>query len=93
MILRIHWWPWGYFRLLWFTDAVSGSGNTTAPMPSSAITGTSTYYVSQTTGNCESERIAIDVIINAPPIVTGSPVFTSASCGISNGSVTGLNVF
>ncbi len=54
--------------LFWYTSATGGTGSATAPTPSTSNTGTYTYYVSQTlTGNCESPRVAITVIINATP--------------------------
>ena len=62
-------------NLLWYTTATGGTGSTTAPTPSTAAAGSTTYYVSQTIG-CESPRFAIVVNVSAatlPPIVT-SPV-------------------
>ena len=53
-----------------------GSGSTTAPTPSTAAPGSTTYYVSQTVSGCEGPRAAITVIINATPAQPGvtSPV-------------------
>lgn len=62
-------------NLLWYSTATGGTGSTTAPTPSTAAAGSTTYYVSQTIG-CESPRFAIVVNVSAatlPPIVT-SPV-------------------
>ncbi|MFT3909086.1 MAG: gliding motility-associated C-terminal domain-containing protein [Ferruginibacter sp.] len=50
-------------NLLWYTVATGGTGTTTAPVPFTTTTGTTTYYVSQTVGGCESPRSAIDVIV------------------------------
>jgi glycosidase/nitrous oxide reductase accessory protein NosL len=60
--------------LLWYTASVGGVGSNTAPVPSTATTGNTIYYVSQITSlGCESPRAAITVTVNpAPtaPIVT-----------------------
>jgi hypothetical protein len=49
--------------LKWYTVATGGTGNTTAPIPSTTTIGTTTYYVSQTVNGCESPRASIDVVI------------------------------
>ncbi len=51
----------------WGTNATGGTSSTTAPTPSTSTPGTTTYYVSQGSGNCESARATIDVVINATP--------------------------
>jgi gliding motility-associated-like protein len=53
--------------LLWYTVATGGTGSTTAPTPSTTMATSTTYYVSQTVGTCESQRTAILVIIKATP--------------------------
>lgn len=50
-------------NLLWYTSETGGIGNTSAPIPSTATTGTYNFYVSQTCG-LESPREAIIVTIN-----------------------------
>ncbi|MFV8394124.1 beta strand repeat-containing protein, partial [Flavobacterium sp. LB2P6] len=50
-------------NLLWYTVANGGTGSGSAPTPSTASSGTLSYYVSQTIG-CESSRAKIDVVIN-----------------------------
>jgi hypothetical protein len=60
--------------LLWYTAATGGTGVATAPTPSTAIVGSITYYVSQTTGTCESPRAAIVVNVTATP---AAPAVTS----------------
>lgn len=71
--------------LLWYgTNATGGVGSPIATIPSTTTTGTTTYYVSQTDGTCESPRKAINVIVNNltgtitmfcdPSQVTTSPV-------------------
>ncbi|MCR6638349.1 MAG: glycosyl hydrolase family 8 [Sporocytophaga sp.] len=58
--------------LKWYTVQSGGTSSATAPIPSTASAGTQTYYVSQTSGNCESPRaaIAVTVIQTAVPVVT-----------------------
>ncbi|MFC4816268.1 T9SS type B sorting domain-containing protein [Flavobacterium sp. GCM10023249] len=60
--------------LLWYSTPTGGSGNTTAPIPNTSTSGTTTYYVTQTVG-CESPRSAITVTVNAQP---QSPAATSS---------------
>jgi large repetitive protein len=54
-------------NLLWYANATGGTGNASAPTPITTAVGSTTYYVSQTTGICEGPRIAIVVNITAPP--------------------------
>ncbi|MBO9699538.1 MAG: T9SS type A sorting domain-containing protein [Sporocytophaga sp.] len=58
--------------LKWYTLPTGGTSSTTAPTPSTSAAGTQSYYVSQTSGNCESTRASITVTINqtAVPVVT-----------------------
>ncbi|OQA97742.1 MAG: Mannan endo-1,4-beta-mannosidase precursor [Bacteroidetes bacterium ADurb.Bin217] len=49
--------------LKWYTVSTGGTGNITAPTPSTATIGTTTHYVSQTVSGCESPRASIAVII------------------------------
>jgi gliding motility-associated-like protein len=63
--------------LNWYgTNATGGTASTTAPTPSTATVGTTTYYVSQTNSNgCESIRASIVVTINALPAApTTAPI-------------------
>jgi len=53
--------------LLWYTAASGGVGSAIAPTPSTNIVGSTTYYVSQTTGLCESGRSPITVNITNQP--------------------------
>lgn len=75
--------------LLWYTTPTGGVGSATAPTPSTTVVGTVNYYVSQTTGGCESSRALIAVQVNALPVISGAPLVTQSSCGQSNGSITG----
>jgi gliding motility-associated-like protein len=53
-------------NLMWYTLPVGGVGTSTAPVPSTATLGTTTYYVSQSNGTCESPRTSIVVDIANP---------------------------
>jgi gliding motility-associated-like protein len=54
-------------NLLWYTVASGGVGSGTAPTPSTASPGTTSYYVSQTSLGCEGPRAQIDVVVNPTP--------------------------
>lgn len=59
--------------LLWYMNQTGGIGTATAPTPSTAVIGTTTWYVSQTINGCEGPRAAISVVVNAlaqAPFVT-----------------------
>jgi len=58
--------------LNWYgTDATGGTASTTKPVPSTAAIGSTTYYVSQSVGTCESARAAIVVNVTcATPVPT-----------------------
>ena len=60
-------------NLRWYTVATGGIGNIIAPIPSTAVVGSTTYYVSQTVGNCESPRSGIIVNVSAGPSITTQP--------------------
>jgi gliding motility-associated-like protein len=63
-------------NLLWYANATGGTGTITIPFPPTGSVGSTTYYVSQTVGNCESPRAAIVVNVIAPPAVpsASSPI-------------------
>jgi gliding motility-associated-like protein len=77
-------------NLLWYTVPVGGVGSASAPIPTTAVAGSISYYVSQTTGGCESPRTQITVQVSAPPVISGVAVSTPSSCGLSDGSISGL---
>lgn len=59
--------------LKWYTTASGGTGSTTPFTPPTTVVGSTSYYVSQTLGGCESPRATIIVNVNAlpsPPVVT-----------------------
>lgn len=52
--------------LNWYTEPTGGTASTTAPTPSTADAGVTSYYVSQISANsCESNRVEIVVTVNA----------------------------
>jgi gliding motility-associated-like protein len=62
---------------VWYTVATGGTGSTTAPIPSTASIGSTTYYVSQKIGLCEGPRvpIVVNIIVSTTPAVeVSSPV-------------------
>jgi len=80
--------------LLWYTAATGGTGSATAPTPSTAIAGTTIYYVSQTILGCEGLRAAITVTVNAipalPTVTTPSPYCQGATATALSATGTGL---
>ena len=73
--------------LLWYTDPNDVTGSPNAPVPSTDITGTIPFYVSQTVG-CESVRAEIDVTVHPLPH-TSVIGFTNVSCfGAHDGTIT-----
>ncbi|MDI9319622.1 MAG: T9SS type A sorting domain-containing protein [Phycisphaerales bacterium] len=68
--------------LKWYTTATGGTGTTTAPTPSVASIGTTTYYVSQSSACGESPRSAIVVnVVASPstPIVSTPVIYCSGT--------------
>ncbi len=57
--------------LLWYSTDVGGTGISIAPTPSTAATGITIWYLTQTINGCESERAAMSVTVldNLPPPV------------------------
>jgi glycosidase len=58
-------------NLLWYTAATGGTGSATAPTPSTANAGSTSFFVSQTVNGCESPRATIAVTVNATPAAPG----------------------
>lgn len=50
-------------NLLWYETSTSTPGTPSAPKPSTAVPGLTTYYVSQTVDQCESPRAGLDVTV------------------------------
>ncbi len=74
-------------NLLWYTAATGGIGSATAPIPSTSAAGNTNYYVSQTSGACESPRANIVVTINATP---AAPTITTPISYCQNVTATAL---
>lgn len=64
----------GGTNLLWYSTLSGGTGSATAPTPSTAVLGATTYYVTQTLNACESPRDSIVVTVSTVPAPTVSPV-------------------
>jgi hypothetical protein len=61
--------------LNWYgTSQTGGTASTTKPVPSTAAVGSTTYYVSQSVGTCESPRSAIVVNVAAACTTPAAPV-------------------
>ena len=56
-------------NLKWYTVASGGTSDAAAPTPSTTSTGTTSFYASQTTNNCESPRAKLDVVVNPIPTI------------------------
>lgn len=55
--------------LKFYTSATGGTGSAIIPVPGTTANGTTTYYVTQTQNNCESDRSRIDVIVKPIPVL------------------------
>ncbi len=81
--------------LRFYNNAAGGTGATAVPVPSTAAVGTTTYYVSQTQNNCESDRSRIDVIVKAipaiPTVAAPAPVCQFATIPTLVASVGGIS--
>ncbi|WP_124020470.1 choice-of-anchor A family protein, partial [Flavobacterium tructae] len=73
-------------NLKWYTAQTGGVGSATAPTPVTTAVGTTTYYVSQTVGNCESARTAIDVVVKERPVKPTAGTVTQPTCSVATGS-------
>lgn len=72
----------------WFTSATGG----TALAATQSLT-TGTYYVSQTTGTCESDRVAVNVTITTTPAPTATASQTyEANATVASLVATGTNL-
>ncbi len=81
-------------NLLWYAAATGGTGSATAPTPSTATPGATSYYVSQTAGTCEGPRATITVTVTAlptAPVVTTPVTYCQNSTAIAL-AATGTNL-
>lgn len=76
--------------LVWYgTNATGGTGSATAPTPSTAAGGSTTYYVAQSNGTCESTRAAIVVTVQA---LTSPPPATNPYCDLAHTDTTHVGI-
>lgn len=80
--------------ILWFNNLTGGVGTSVAPIPSTATTGTSLYYVAQSVGSCEGPRTFITVNVTAAPTITTQPqdITTCTTTANFNVTATGTNL-
>lgn len=73
-------------NLLWYSSIVGGIGSTIAPLPSTEIIGTTSYFVSQTISGCESSKEQIDIIVHGS---LSKPIFelTQPDCNSDSGAI------
>lgn len=81
-------------NLLWYTTAAGGTGSPTAPTPSTSTIGTTTYYVTQTIGSCESGRlpIVVNVTASTPAPTVSTPVNYCQNVVATQLTATGTNL-
>ncbi|HSY61039.1 MAG TPA: Ig-like domain-containing protein, partial [Cytophaga sp.] len=72
--------------LKWYADNTTTTALSAAPTPVTTATGTTSYFVSQTTSGCESPRAQIAVTVN--PLPTATITAGSATTFCNGGSVT-----
>ncbi|MEW5677328.1 choice-of-anchor J domain-containing protein, partial [Flavobacterium enshiense] len=78
--------PAGY-TLMWYTQAVGGTGSATAPTPDVSIVGSTDYYVSVVDpSGCIGPRTLITAQVNALPTATMSG--TATICSGENAAIT-----
>ncbi|WP_285545321.1 Ig-like domain-containing protein, partial [Dyadobacter frigoris] len=73
--------------LKWYSVVTGGTALASAPIPSTATAGITSYYVSQTVNGCEGTRAKIDVIVNPQTI---APTVTATVKYCFNGTTTAL---
>ncbi len=56
-------------NLQWYDLLTGGLPSPSAPLPSTAVSDTTIYYVTQTLFACESSRVPITVIVNSVPVL------------------------
>ncbi|RKS43448.1 putative secreted protein (Por secretion system target) [Gillisia mitskevichiae] len=65
----------------WYNTENSVTPLSTAPTPNTSTDVTTNYWVSQTQGNCESDRVQVSITINPLPILTASTNITTICAG------------
>jgi gliding motility-associated-like protein len=81
-------------NLNWYTSATGGTALSTAPIPVTSTVGNVNYFVSQTTGVCESPRANIVVTTNVTPIapLVSTPVTYCQNATATALTATGTNL-
>jgi gliding motility-associated-like protein len=59
-------------NLLWYTQAVGGTGSPLTPTPNTSLAGLDTFWVTQTLNGCESIRVPIYITVNPTPTIAAS---------------------
>jgi hypothetical protein len=79
---------------LWYTTSIGGTGVSNAPIPSTSVVGSTTYYVSQTTTATTCEGARTPITVNVTPELTvnaGNDTIMARGNTIQlNGSSTGV---
>lgn len=73
--------------LLWYTTSTGGVGNASAPTPSTSTVGSTSYWVSQSTGSCEGPRAEIVVNVQA-----GQTIPYNAGTGVNGGQTASVTM-
>ena len=73
--------------LIWYAVPTGGSGANTAPIPSTSLVGSTSYYVSQIVNGVESDRSQIIVTVNDLPGTVLATANTQPTCSITSGSI------
>ncbi len=73
--------------LNWYANVTGGLSSLTAPTPSTAITTTTSHYVSQIIDGCESTRGTITVTINPTPLSPTIGSIVQPTCTSPTGSL------
>ncbi|MPR33614.1 Ig-like domain-containing protein [Salmonirosea aquatica] len=80
--------------LKWYDSSTGGTASTTTPTPSTSAVKTTTYYVTQTQNNCESDRARIDVLVKPipvqPTIAATTPVCQQGTVPLLVSAVSGI---
>lgn len=80
--------------ITWYSDAalsnVIGTGNSYTP---GVLTGSTSYWVTETSGVCQSNSTQIDITINPLPVAdTTAVIVTPANCGSTTGTIVGITM-
>ncbi len=82
-------------NLKWYAAASGGTALASAPVPSTSVAGTTSYFVSQTLNNCEGPRAELKVMIagcSTPAPTVSSPVNYNVGATALPLTATGTNL-